>query len=99
VLPEIETEGKSNKKLGGRVSAAFTRLKIPFRPYDLRHSWARRSIGQLDPRTAAKLMGHSLKTHYDKYNAWFTEKDGENAFERYKNNPNRQLPPDTEISE
>jgi integrase len=97
VLPEIETEGKANRQLGQKVSAAFRRCKIPFHPYDLRHSWARRSIGQLDPRTAANSMGHSLETHNRIYNAWFTEKDGEKAFERYKNNPNRRRPPNTEV--
>ncbi len=98
-LPEIETEGKSNAELGATVSAAFKRFKIPFRPYDLRHSWARRSIGQLDPRTAANSMGHALEEHYETYNAWFTEKDGQKAFERYKNNPNRHRPSNTEVSE
>ncbi len=98
-LPEIETEGKSNAELGATVSAAFKRFKIPFRPYDLRHSWARRSIGKIDPRLAAKAMGHSLDTHYKKYNAWFTEKDSKRAFEDYKNNPNRHGNPDTEVSE
>ncbi len=98
-LPDIETEGKSNGQLGGKVSKAFKRFKIPFRPYDLRHSWARRSIGQLDPRTTANSMGHSLEEHYETYNAWFTEKDDQKAFERYKNNPNRHRPSNTEVSE
>ena len=98
-LPDLETEGKSNGELGGKVSKAFNRFKIPFCPYDLRHSWARRSIGQLDPRTAANSMGHSLEEHYETYNAWFTEKDDQKAFERYKNNPNRHRPSNTEVSE
>jgi integrase len=36
--------GKTNRDLGHRVTRYFQRQRLPFRPYDLRHCWAIRSI-------------------------------------------------------
>jgi integrase len=84
-LPEFDTEGKSNNELGEQVLKAFMRFGIPFRPYDLRHSWARRSIDcEMDPRKSAESLGHTLATHYEKYNKHFQEKDALRAYNNLK---------------
>jgi integrase len=60
--------GKTNSDLGNRVTHAFKRLDIPFRPYDLRHAWAVRSLEfGLDVSLAAAQMGHSVQVHTDLY--------------------------------
>ena len=51
----------------------LNRLGLPFTMYDLRHLYAWHTIvAGLDPRLAARFMGHSLGIHADKYNAWLT---------------------------
>ena len=43
---------------------------------DLRHAWGIRSIhADLDPRKAAKSMGHSIEMHYRTYNSIYDEVD------------------------
>ena len=47
---------------------------------DLRHAWGIRSIhADLDPRKAAKSMGHSIEMHYRTYNSTYDEVDAERA--------------------
>jgi hypothetical protein len=47
---------------------------------DLRHAWGIRSIhADLDPRKAAKSMGHSIEMHYRTYNSTYDEVDAEQA--------------------
>jgi integrase len=94
ILPEFQTKGKSHRNLGSNLSRMFKRYKIPFTPYDLRHSWARRSIDcGMDPRKAADSMGHKLDTHYEKYNKWFKKKDAQRAYNLLKENPSRRQAP------
>jgi integrase len=84
-LPKFDTEDESNANLGVQVSKAFRRFGIPFAPYDLRHSWARRSIDcEMDPRKAAESLGHTLDTHYKKYNKHFKETDALRAYNNLK---------------
>jgi len=49
-------------------------MKLPWTPYALRHAYAgrlwRSGGAQLDPFTAARLMGHSLKEHIKTYRAF-----------------------------
>ncbi len=43
---------------------------------DLRHQWGIRSIyAEIDPRAAAKSMGHSIQVHYSTYNSTYGKKD------------------------
>ena len=43
---------------------------------DLRHQWGIRSIyAEIDPRAAAKSMGHSIAVHYSTYNSTYGKKD------------------------
>ncbi len=80
MVPEIS--GKANKDLGHRVSQAFRRFRVPFRPYDLRHCWAVRTLEfSLETSLAAQQMGHSLAVHTDLYHAWITERRQRQMFE------------------
>jgi len=93
-LPDFQTERKSNRDLGHNLSIMFKRYKIPFPPYALRHSWARRSIDcGMDPRKAADSMGHKLDIHYQMYNKWFKKKDAQRAYKLLKENPHRRQAP------
>ena len=59
LLPDIKTDLKETtlQHIGRRVSEQFRRYKISFTPYDLRHSWAVRTILIGLPNTvAAKMM-------------------------------------------
>ncbi len=79
-LPEIT--GKSNSDYGDRVTQAFRRFEIPFRPYDLRHCWAIRSLEfGLDISLAAQQMGHSVSVHTDLYHLWISDRHQQRAFD------------------
>jgi integrase len=74
--------GKNNSALGNRVTSTFTRLKLPFRAYDLRHAWAVRSmILGLDLALAAQQMGHSQIIHSKIYHRWISEEVHRSAYE------------------
>lgn len=61
----------TNKQLGNKITARFRRTSIPFRPYDLRHCYARRCVElTLPDNVAARMMGHSLERHIETYRAW-----------------------------
>ena len=79
-LPEVS--GQHHADYGNRVSQYFTRsLKLPFKPYDLRHSWAVRTLLLgLDISLAAQQMGHSLRVHSDTYHRWISDEIHETAF-------------------
>ncbi len=76
--------GKTNSDLGSRVGQAFRRMKIPFRPYDLRHAWAIRSIGRVPDAIAAQWQGHSVAEHNETYRRWISVASHREAFERMK---------------
>ncbi|HAA32739.1 MAG TPA: integrase, partial [Cyanobacteria bacterium UBA8553] len=65
-----------------------------FRPYDLRHCWAIRSIHYgLDIPLAAQQMGHSATIHSQTYHAWLSYQHHQQAFERLLKRADRPLPP------
>ncbi|MBW4683480.1 MAG: site-specific integrase [Microcoleus vaginatus WJT46-NPBG5] len=75
--------GKDNTALGQRVTRAFIRYQVPFRPYDLRHAWAvRTAITGLDISIAAKMMGHSVDVHHKLYHRWIDDRHLQAAWER-----------------
>lgn len=76
-----DVSGKTNSALGGRITQAFRRMKIPFRAYDLRHAWAIRSIGRVPDAIAAQWQGHSLAEHNRTYHHWITAPVHRQAFE------------------
>jgi integrase len=82
LLPPLA--GKDNSAIGNKVTKAFGRLEIPFKPYDLRHCWAIRSIQYFEPVIAAAIMGHSLQTHNQRYHRWLNAEHLKTAFERSK---------------
>ena len=85
--------GKTNRDYGQRITQYFKRHKIPFSPYCLRHSWARRAIDmRLDAQLAAKQMGHSYIVHVTIYAEWFDDSVHQRAFEKILNDPNRIKP-------
>lgn len=60
--------GRNNGDLGSRCGQYFRRAGLPFKPYDLRHCWAIRTIDfGLDVSLAAAQQGHSLKVHTELY--------------------------------
>lgn len=67
IMPNINTAGKSNIRLGAKISQKFHELKIPS-PYHFRDAYAiRGEVLNYNPATVAQWMGHSLEVHYKKY--------------------------------
>jgi integrase len=91
-LPSVT--GKANVNLGERVSKAFKRYEIPFKPYDLRHCWAVRSLEfGLDISLAAQQMGHSAKVHSDLYHHWISDRHHQKAYDLLMQRSDRPKPP------
>jgi integrase len=91
-LPQVT--GKSNADLGAKVSKAFKRYSIPFKPYDLRHCWAVRSLEfGLDISLAAQQMGHSAKVHSDLYHHWISDRHHQKAYDLLMQRADRPKPP------
>jgi hypothetical protein len=56
--------GANHKALGERVSHAFKRYKLPFKPYDLRRAWTNRAaMAGIPDGIAAASQGHSVPVH------------------------------------
>jgi integrase len=97
-VPVFERKTNQHREYGAAVSNKFKTMKIPFTPYALRHSWARRAIEMgLDSRLAAKQMRHSHSVHVQVYNAWLDDSIHQNAFNLILSNPNRPKPPSLDI--
>ncbi|MBP0006197.1 MAG: hypothetical protein J7642_21185 [Cyanobacteria bacterium SBC] len=65
------------------VCQFFKRRGVGFRPYNLRHRWAVRTLEMgLDPMLAAKQMGHSAHIHERTYLYWMEEKTHLSAWEK-----------------
>lgn len=81
VLPTVTAN--SNSEYGNRVQQCFKRAGLPFRPYDLRHAWAVRTLDLgLDLTLASQQMGHSVQVHSQIYHRWISEKTHQEAFDR-----------------
>ncbi|MBD2653106.1 site-specific integrase [Synechocystis sp. FACHB-383] len=78
--PKLDSD--VNPVNGHRVNQAFTRNKIPFTPYGLRHAYAIRAarLG-ISPAIVAKWMGHSLSVHYKTYQRWLDQCDFDKVWE------------------
>lgn len=93
-FPNINVAGKCNQRLGKHVTGAFSRYKIPFPPYHLRHCYAVRCIPfNIQIALAARWMGHSVAIHTRVYQAWISKSVEQEAFEQAIQNPNRPQPP------
>jgi integrase len=84
-LPQIS--GADNSAIGNRISHAFKRFQIPFRPSDLRHCWAIRSARFYTIDESAKMMGHSSGVHLDVYRYWISDDRLRSAFENSRGQP------------
>ncbi|MEM7552906.1 MAG: hypothetical protein AAF378_02200 [Cyanobacteria bacterium P01_A01_bin.84] len=79
-LPKINLD-RPNADIGHVVTVWFHR-NIGFKPYDLRHCWAIRTLNfALKDTLAAKQMGHSVKVHQDLYHHWIDGRYHQQAFE------------------
>lgn len=96
-LAEVRTPpctGKTNSDLGNRVTHAFSRYRIPFAPYDLRHAWAIRSLEFGVPvELASQQMGHGVEVHCNTYHRWISEEVHQRAFETVLMRSDRPHPP------
>lgn len=85
-VPPITLAGATHVQIGARVTAAFRRYQIPFKPYDLRHCFAQRLIRMgVDSRLAAAQMRHSHTLHTETYNAWLSDDLFQEVWERSNN--------------
>lgn len=92
-IPAINLS-RRNQAIGGAVTRAFKRYKIPFTPYDLRHAWAVRTLlFGMDYGMAALQMGHSVAVHRRTYHRWITRAHMQSAYERVMLYPDRPKPP------
>jgi integrase len=81
VLPNVKKE-QENGDIGHRVTVQFNRSKIPFKPYDLRHAWAIRTLEYCWPvELAAQMMGHSVEVHTRTYQRWITRERKQKIFD------------------
>lgn len=86
--------GVSHSDYGDRVTCYLRRVGMPFKPYDLRHCWAIRTVRYGIPDTlAAQQMGHSVAVHHDTYHHWITAAQHEEAHERAKSRSDRPVAP------
>lgn len=91
LLPQVT--GKTNAALGNHVTNAFVRYGF-YKPYNLRHAWAVRTIEfDIPVELAAQQMGHSLKVHSETYHHWISDDVHQRAFDRAMQRSNRPLPP------
>jgi integrase len=83
VMPPIT--GKTNSEIGQKISKKFKTLKMLFRPYDLRHAFARRCFESgISTSIAADLMGHDVRVHQRIYRRWIAIDTYERLFEHLK---------------
>lgn len=89
-----DCSGSTNSDLGSRVTHAYKRFEVGFKPYSLRHAWAVRSLRfGLHPTLAAQQMGHDTQTHTKHYQHWIDESVHLNEFNRVMARGDRPMPP------
>lgn len=93
-LPSLNLE-RTNESLGRSCSKFFKNyFPLPFKPYDLRHRWAIRTVEYALPDSiSAQMMGHSLAVHNGIYHQWITRVVHERAVRATLLNPQRPRPP------
>ncbi|MGD1899286.1 MAG: hypothetical protein ACFB16_20345 [Phormidesmis sp.] len=89
-----------NTKLGTKVSRRFYVWQLQkqdgqsLRPYDLRHTFARRCFEfGFSPDFAAKMMGHSPELHSRIYRRWIDEGVYRKVYDAVIDSPERPHPP------
>lgn len=67
----------------GNLANFFSKYKIPFKPYDLRHACAIRAQLQGIPiKAAADNLGHTVEMHTKVYQQWFGLENRRKAFQQ-----------------
>ncbi|MBE9069597.1 hypothetical protein IQ260_23405 [Leptolyngbya cf. ectocarpi LEGE 11479] len=98
--PNIQREGRSNSKLGEKISQRFREIGIGHNPYALRHAWCIRTalLGVPDASlrwrgfaNAAKWAGHSVAVRTQTYHQAISEAQHQQVFERMKQAEQSQL--------
>jgi integrase len=98
-LPKANLD-QPNEALGHLVTVQFQRYKIPFKPYDLRHCWAVRTMRfGLDITLAAAQMGHTVEVHSRIYHAWINEDVHQRAFNLLMKRGERPMPPPFSVNQ
>ncbi|MFK0733291.1 MAG: site-specific integrase [Gloeotrichia echinulata GP01] len=68
------------------ISDWFLKVKIGFRPYDLRHAWAIRAhLEGIPLKVAADNLGHTVEQHTNTYQKWISLDTRRKAFEQAAN--------------
>lgn len=81
LLPDIRLD-RAHNAVGETVNH-YLRKYLPFKPYDLRHSWARRSFESgLPSDFCARAMGHSLEVHLKTYRRLWGDEPYKKVFEQ-----------------
>jgi integrase len=95
LLPDVDLT-RDHSALGRSVTKYFRQPRtqkrdpLPFKPYDLRHRFAIRTLEYgLEPTLAAQQMGHSLAVHNGIYKKWITRDVHQRAYDRILQNPDR----------
>ena len=92
VLPDVT--GKQNSDFGDRVTHYLRKVGMPFKPYDLRHAWAVRTMLYGLPDTmAAQQMGHSVTVHNETYHHWITAAQHQAEHDRLMARSDRPVAP------
>lgn len=92
ILPPINLN-RPNLQVG-KACSQYLNTHLPFKPYDLRHAWAIRTLSfGLDITLAAQQMGHSVQVHSETYHHWISDQVHQRAFESLMLRADRPLPP------
>lgn len=92
LLPPIRLD-RTNDKVGHSVTA-YLSPKLPFKPYDLRHAWAVRTLEFGWPDAlSAQQMGHSLEVHNRTYQRWISLRHHQRVYDLLVNRSDRPRPP------
>lgn len=95
VLPPVQLD-RPNQRIGNSVTRYLSPL-LPFRPYDLRHAWAVRTLIFGWPiELSARQMGHSVEVHSRTYQRWISSQQIEGVYQLLVSRADRPRPPGLE---
>ncbi|MEM9090365.1 MAG: site-specific integrase [Cyanobacteria bacterium P01_F01_bin.53] len=91
-LPPIDLD-RSNESIGRSVTH-YLSPRLPFKPYDLRHCWAVRTLEYGWPDAlSAQQMGHSLDVHNRTYQRWISKRHHQRVYDLLLKREDRPMPP------
>ncbi|WP_204140307.1 hypothetical protein [Halomicronema sp. CCY15110] len=90
VTVPIKDDGtRDYEEYGRRACRQFTRYKVPFLPYDLRHAYGVRGSVKFGPAHGltvpimAAWMGHSPTVHLNLYNRWISGAQQQQQYQQF----------------